>query len=632
MKPKVEIWYQLRMSLYFSYALLLFAQPLCATPKLPTSDTSYEIPSEDESYKYYLGVSDGTETVKDGMTEAFDQAAQEAIRENFGVFTQIDTDSYATEKENQILRRFKQQSGEIALRGFEKIDSKVIKNSATNKYQVQALYRYNKIAIKQELARLEAKDGSSLDAIPEITVIGSLDNEALGGLRVSTNPPAASIFLNDEPYLKSPIDIVNQIPPGKYTLKIDHPHFDTVTEEILIQANKTTKISKVLKPAHGRLSLSSTPPGAEVRINGKLVGKTPLVEHKLLAGVAVRIDLSHKEAYGMSLHAYSVEKDQLREESLEMKPKPGSIVLSINAPGATISIDGQAQPLRQRRFQLPAGTHRFEVSAPGYTALTNIFEIHSTRTISERMDLEKEAPSGKAYLWSNKANPGQLTLANMPTPSPWIPSSDTSPSTSDSTSRFYLSLGGSLEALSNPVISKTNSLGNPTSSITSSESNSNSQTTNISPFLDAEFGLRNGLGINYSVGSIRKTSETESTGASGPIVVEAIRKKLGMTLNFESESGGMFQIGGESEVMDAEVVTTFSTGSTTGLGTFKMRTLAKLYGRGLFFGWVGRHNATLTSFKFGVMDYTSEQRFFKGTQSLYLSLGVSFDVWQGWRR
>ncbi len=85
MKPNADFKSQLRLGLYFSFGLLLSAQPLGATPKLPTSDTSYEIPSEDETYKYYLGVSDGTETVKDGMTEAFDQAAQEAIRENFGV-------------------------------------------------------------------------------------------------------------------------------------------------------------------------------------------------------------------------------------------------------------------------------------------------------------------------------------------------------------------------------------------------------------------------------------------------------------------------------------------------------------------------------------------------------------------
>ncbi|MBK7962445.1 MAG: PEGA domain-containing protein [Bdellovibrionales bacterium] len=588
MKPKADFRSQFRMSLYFSFGLLFFAQALGATPKLPTSDTSYEIPSEDESYKYYLGVSDGTETVKDGMTEAFDQAAQEAIRENFGVFTQIDTDSYATEKESQVLRRFKQQSGEIALKGFEKIDSKVIKNTTTNKYQVQALYRYNKIAIKQELARLESKEDLPPEADPGISVIGSLDNEDLGGLRVSTKPPAASIFLNDEPYLKSPIDIVNQIPPGKYTLKIDHPHFDTVTEEILILANRTTKITKVLKPAHSRLSLSSTPPGADVRINGKLVGKTPLVEHKLLAGQAMRVDLSHKDAYGMSLHAYSVEKDQLREESLEMKLKPGSILLSINAPGAAISIDGQAQPLRQRRFRLPAGTHRFEVSAPGYIALTNIFEIHGNRTLSERMELEKVAPARKAYLWSDNTNAGQLTETPPLTPSPWYPSWYTTSSTSDIASQIYFSLGGSVEAISNPVLGKRSSTGTASSSITSSESNSNSQGTNLSLLLEAALGLRNGLGIHYSIGSISKTSGPGSEGISGPLVAEANRSKFGVTWNFESNKGELFQIGGETEVMDAEVVTTLSTGGSTWPGSFKMRTRAKLNGRGFFMAWVGR--------------------------------------------
>lgn len=142
-----------------------------------------------------------------------------------------------------------------------------------------------------------------------------------------TEPASASFFLNGEPYLRSPINIMNQIPPGIYTLKIDHPLFETINEEVLIRANETTKISKVLKPAHGKISFNTNPSGAEIQVNGKKIGKTPIESHKLLACVPVRIDISHKDAYAISLHAFSVEKDQLRIETLDLKMKPGTLVV-----------------------------------------------------------------------------------------------------------------------------------------------------------------------------------------------------------------------------------------------------------------------------------------------------------------
>ncbi|MBK7962509.1 MAG: hypothetical protein IPK04_15760, partial [Bdellovibrionales bacterium] len=193
-----------------------------------------------------------------------------------------------------------------------------------------------------------------------------------------------------------------------------------------------------------------------------------------------------------------------------------------------------------------------------------------------------------------------------------------------------LGMGVAAEVLSNPVVGKVD----PNTGFlpTNSETKNNSNGTSVSPLLNVEFGLKNGIGLFYSAGFIRKTTGADPVDANGPLITEANRKKFGVTLNFESENGNLFQIGGESEIMDAEVVTSLAVGSGSSRSIIKTSTLAKLTGRGLYFGWVGRSDTTLTSLKLGIMDYTFDHKSFKGTQSIFLSLGVSFDLWRGWSR
>jgi hypothetical protein len=576
-------------------AVILFASLVSATPKLPDSETSFEIPSEDEIYKYYLGLSDDTETIKDGLSEAFAQAVQEAIRENYGFVTQINSDSYVTDRENQILKNLKQQSGEISLNGFEKIDSKASLNAKTSRYQVRVLYRYNKTAINAELARI--KSGSHTPG-PAVSKVGLIDNQDLGGIQVNTEPPQASLYLNDEPYLRSPIEIINQIQPGKYRLKIDHPYYETIEQDVFIRANEVTKISKTLVPAKGKFSLESAPTGAKVKIDGVLIGKTPITDFKLTAGIPVRIDIEHVDAYPMSLYSFAVDKDQHRVETLDLKMKPGSIIISNNVHdpkiNVEIKIDGEKQPHRKRLFRLPAGSHSFEATAIGYTSSTKTIEVKANKTISEKIDLEKEQPISMPSA-DNRS-------------SPWV-----KPMYVESSS-YYLTAIVSAELLTNPIASKVTS---------ATSSSAYSSFMNASYLVELALGFRTGVGLAYSRGILGKSEGPSPVDSDGYYISTANRKKIGINLNFLDQTGNTMQLGFESETLDAEVTHNLYNALTA--TSIKVRSTASISGDSIYGTWLVRKDKALINFKLGVTNYSVQDKNIKGSQSIYFGIGIGVD-------
>lgn len=104
-----------------------------------------------------------------------------------------------------------------------------------------------------------------------------------GTLTVTTDPEGVEVWLDDKYVGDAPIQN-RKLKTGKYFLKlIDPVQQVSTTEEIVIQAEKTTVIEKSLKTKFGTLKVESEPEGAEVLIYTSL-GKTPLTNNFMNPG------------------------------------------------------------------------------------------------------------------------------------------------------------------------------------------------------------------------------------------------------------------------------------------------------------------------------------------------------------
>ncbi len=117
---------------------------------------------------------------------------------------------------------------------------------------------------KQDI-ELAAGDTRTLMLTP-LAINGSLD--------VLTNPPDATILLNNKDYGTSP-NTIGKLLIGEYTLTLQKAGYGTITKTITVTENATTEVNETL-PSGIAVTLTSTPAGASVYVDGVSAGSTPI--------------------------------------------------------------------------------------------------------------------------------------------------------------------------------------------------------------------------------------------------------------------------------------------------------------------------------------------------------------------
>jgi len=284
---------------------------------------------ENPEYKYYVGVSTSIDEAS-AVREAYENAVEQAIRENFGTAVEIGVQTFESSIEATYTRRVSEKSQKALIRGFEQVDTH--RKGQT----LHVLFRYSIEEIKMEKARLE-----KIIPIEEHRYTESSGSSLQkGGIEVTTDPEDILIFIDDVPYGKSNLRLLNKLEPGLHTMRLDHPHFLTVFEEVIVVPNDTIKVTKNMVRAEGRLNITTWPiSGAEVFIDGRSIGKTP-VECSIPAGLTAEIRIEHQEAEPVITQAV-VNKQEIRSIQQNLVLKPSLLTITSLPEGATVSINGR---------------------------------------------------------------------------------------------------------------------------------------------------------------------------------------------------------------------------------------------------------------------------------------------------
>ena len=95
-----------------------------------------------------------------------------------------------------------------------------------------------------------------------------------GNADIVTTPMDAAVYVNGEKKGTSPLTL-DDLLIGEYTLKLQKEGYGTVTKTIKIKEDESITVEETL-PDGKEVTLTSTPEGAKVYIDGKLQGNTPL--------------------------------------------------------------------------------------------------------------------------------------------------------------------------------------------------------------------------------------------------------------------------------------------------------------------------------------------------------------------
>ena len=259
--------------------------------------------------------------------------------------------------------------------------------------------------------------------------VGASLRPAFALVSVDTDPPGATLFLGGRAAGTSPL-VERRVASGSVALRAQLPHFHERDTTLTLSDGQTIQLSLTLAPAHGRIEIASTPPGATILLDGARLAETTPINLPVVASGphSIRLELAQHHPAVRSFRLRDGETVALSETLrpafalLDVRSTPSGLPVTVNdrsmgrtpvrdarvTRGHLVVVAGADTLIAERReLILAEGEHRrLDLSPRRKTgALTLISDPPGARVrvdgrwLSERTPLiHPNCPTGKRRL------------------------------------------------------------------------------------------------------------------------------------------------------------------------------------------------------------------------------------------
>jgi len=228
-----------------------------------------------------------------------------------------------------------------------------------------------------------------------------------GGLVVDSKPPGAEVWIDGERLGATPLRVPG-LAAGKHFLELrkgDYRH----ARKVAVVAGRFTSLSASLDKVVGRLEVRSSPPEAELLLDGRAVGKTPRVLADVQAGshmVEVR-----KPGFAPARKEIHVGAGPGRQSVSLTLQRMGVLAVRSQPFGATILVDGRKAGQTPAEIEVAPGVHRVKLEIKGHEPAVEQVDARGGKVTVLAIDLRQagdpeaqiakkdEAPAGRR-LWT----------------------------------------------------------------------------------------------------------------------------------------------------------------------------------------------------------------------------------------
>jgi len=220
---------------------------------------------------------------------------------------------------------------------------------------------------------------ATLNPVPTATTVPPVQK---GAIYTQSNPDGAAIYMNGALQGYSPMTIPN-LPPGTYSMKASLSGYTPDNELISVYAGQTATYYPNLRqspPAPrntGTVSITSTPNGVLIYVDGNYQGKAPMTVTLSPGTHSFRLSLSGFNDYTTSLY---VSANTLQKLNAVLNTAVFGTVSVSSMPGATVWLDSNSKGTIPASGTLTlsgitSGNHVFKVTASGYNDWINTVYI-----------------------------------------------------------------------------------------------------------------------------------------------------------------------------------------------------------------------------------------------------------------
>jgi len=199
-----------------------------------------------------------------------------------------------------------------------------------------------------------------------------------GQIRVISDPPGATVICNGRVGEATPTTLT-RLPPGTYLLVLEKAGYLPARKSVAILEGQRAAVDLKLEPATALALVHSSPPGADVHVDGVFRGKTPLFltdlplgRHRFKFEAAGRLPREIEEDF----------PDRVpRRVLVELPGNTGRILVRSTPPGAAVRLNGVERGATPCEIpDAPAGENVVEVLLAGYRLFTEKVSVSAQET------------------------------------------------------------------------------------------------------------------------------------------------------------------------------------------------------------------------------------------------------------
>lgn len=184
-------------------------------------------------------------------------------------------------------------------------------------------------------------------------------------------------------------DFFEQIlPPADYTLIVSHPYYQPETIDFSLTASEQLEQTVSLAPLAGKLIINSTPAGASVLVDDKLVGETP-VDIDVNGGL-VDVAVSMPE-FATSHETIEISQTATTaERHYRLQAEQATIKLDLQPAGGTLTVNGIVVSTAGDLAVEANKNQRISYRKPGYFSQTQTVFLNSKQSTTLVFELAEE--------------------------------------------------------------------------------------------------------------------------------------------------------------------------------------------------------------------------------------------------